>query len=257
MKKFLTAFLLLIFFVFSSELISAQEQFSSFDRAKLHPISGSRPAIGFFEGALLGNGAMGVVVTTRPDAVVLYFGHNNVWDIRIAENNRGKIGTFKEVFSKVKSIPDTLSLLTQDPWYREYSLMTQENYRKPYPRPFPCGSVLLGFDRRNAEMIGHRLDISNGLCEVFLKTKDKKDIRFQIFTDMEKDQVWMRLIDNDDKLCNNIFDRIRVFIDPSTPPEFPKAKSDEYLSGGVLSFRQMLPYEEPGKYDAEKGHPKD
>ena len=53
---------------------------------------------------------MGVVVTTRPDAIVLYFGHNNVWDIRIAEDNREKIGTFKEVFSKVKAIPDTLSI---------------------------------------------------------------------------------------------------------------------------------------------------
>jgi len=161
------------------------------------------------------------------------------------------------VFNRVKSIPDTLSLLTQDPWYREYSQMAQENYRKPYPRPFPCGSVLLGFDRRNAEMIGHRLDISNGLCEVFLKTKDKKDIRLQIFTNMEKDQVWMRLVDQKDNLCENIFDRIRVLIDPSTPAEFPKAKSEEDLSVGVLAFRQVLPYEEPDKYDTEKGHPKD
>ena len=104
--------------------------FSSFERAKLHPISSDRPAIDFFEGALLGNGGMGVVVTTRPDAIVLYFGHNNVWDIRIAEDNREKIGTFKEVFSKVKAIPDTLSLLTKDPWYDEYSKMTQENYRQ-------------------------------------------------------------------------------------------------------------------------------
>ena len=257
MKNFLPALLLIFLSVLSSELTSAQEQFSSFDRAKLHPLASDRPAIGFFEGVLLGNGAMGVVVTTRPDAVVLYFGHNNVWDIRIAENNREKIGTFTEVFNRVKSIPDTLSLLTQDPWYREYSQMAQENYRKPYPRPFPCGSVLLGFDRRNAEMIGHRLDISNGLCEVFLKTKDKKDIRLQIFTDMEKDQVWMKLVDQQNNLCDNIFDRIRVLIDPSTPAEFPKPKSEEDLSGGVLSFRQVLPYEEPGKYDPEKGHPKD
>jgi len=257
MKRLSLAQILILFFFISINPLNAQEKFSSFDRAKLHPIVSDRPAIGFFEGALLGNGAMGVVVTTRPDAVVLYFGHNNVWDIRIAENNREKIGTFKEVFDRVKSIPDTLSLLTHDPWYREYSLMAQENYRKPYPRPFPCGSVLLGFDRRNAEMIGHRLDISNGLCEVFLKTKDKKDIRLQIFTDMEKDQVWMRLIDQDDNLCINIFDRIRVLIDPSTPAEFPKAKSEEDLSGGVLAFRQVLPYEEPGKYDPEKGHSKD
>lgn len=257
MKTLLYAQILIIIALLSTDLTVAQDSFSSFDRAKLHPISSDHPAIGFFEGALLGNGAMGVVVTTRPDAIMLYFGHNNVWDIRIAENNREKIGTFKEVFNRVKSIPDTLSLLTQDPWYREYSLMTQENYRKPYPRPFPCGSVLLGFDRRNAEMIGHRLDISNGLCEVFLKTSDRKDIRLQIFTDMDKDQVWMRLVDLEDNLCANIFDRIRVLIDPSTPKEFPKAKVEEKLSEGTLSFMQILPYEEPEKYDPVKGHPRD
>jgi len=97
------------------------DAFNSFERAKLHSISSDQPAIDFFEGALLGNGAMGVVVTTRPDAIVLYFGHNNVWDIRIAEDNREKVGTFKEVFSKVKAISDTLTTLSQDAWYREYS----------------------------------------------------------------------------------------------------------------------------------------
>jgi len=73
--------------------------------------------------------------------------------------------------------------------------MAAENYRKPYPRPFPCGSVLLGFDRRNAEMIGHRLDISNGLCEVYLLTKAKKKLTLQLFTDMTTDRLWFRLVD--------------------------------------------------------------
>ena len=125
--------------------------FSSYEQAKLVPITYDKPAIDFFEGALLGNGALGVVVTTRPDGVMIYFGHNNVWDIRIAENHRDKIKTFDYVFNKVKAIPDTLSLLANDPWYKEYSAITRDNYSKPYPRPFPCGSVLLGFDVRNAE----------------------------------------------------------------------------------------------------------
>lgn len=59
--------------------------------AAKHPIIADKPVPGFFEGALLGNGALGVVVTTRPDAICLHFGHNNVWDIRIAENNKEKI----------------------------------------------------------------------------------------------------------------------------------------------------------------------
>ena len=212
-----TAFLFLV----GINISEAQNTFDSFEQAKLHPIVSDKPAPGFFEGALLGNGAMGVVVTTRPDAVVIYFGHNNVWDIRIAENNKEKIGTFKEVFEKVKAIPDTLKLLTDDPWYNEYSKMTAENYRKPYPRPFPCGSVILGFDRRNAEMLGHKLDISNGLCEVYLLSNEKKKIILKIFTDLAEDELWMQLVDEAGSPCDNIFDRVRVIPDPSTPRDFP------------------------------------
>ncbi len=236
---------------------SGTDQFSSFDRAKLHPIEMNKPAIGFFDGALLGNGGMGAVVTTRPDAIVIYFGHNNVWDIRVAEDNREKIKTFDYVFNKVKSIPDTLALLTDDPWYAEYSTMAAENYRKPYPRPFPCGSVLLGFDLRNAEMLGHKLDISNGMCEVYLLTNEKKHIVLQVFADMVDDKLWMRLVDETGSPAASVFDRVHVMPDPSTPNEFPAYGITEDLSRGTLSFRQIMPYEEPAVYDPTKGHPKD
>lgn len=249
--------LLLGLFLSGVNTICAQSEFKPQEQARLHALTYPKPAPDFFEGALLGNGAMGVVVTTRPDAVVFYFGHNNVWDIRIAEKNREKIGTFKEVFSKVKAIPDTLRMLTDNPWYREYSEMAGENYRKPYPRPFPCGSVLLGFDRRNAEMIGHRLDISNGLCEVFMLTKEQKKITLRVFTDMTTDRLWFQLVDELGNACDNIFDRIRVMTDPSTPREFPKATPEENLEKGVISFRQTLPYTEPDVYDPVQGHPKD
>jgi len=116
---------------------------------------------------------------------------------------------------------------------------------------------LLGFDRRNAEMLGYRLDISSGICEVYLQTKDQKKITLQIFTDMNNDKLWMRLVDQQGNLCENVFDRIRVFIDPSTPAVFPKARVEENLDKGTLSFRQILPYQEPDKYDPAKGHPKD
>src|SRR5690606_37898950 len=76
---------------------AAYAQISSYELAKKHALVYDGPATDFFEGALLGNGGLGVVVTTRPDAVVLYFGHNNVWDIRLAEDYREEIGTFKDV----------------------------------------------------------------------------------------------------------------------------------------------------------------
>jgi alpha-L-fucosidase 2 len=257
MRRIISTLVVALLLYHGGSVAMAAEGFNSFARAKLHPIEYDRPAIDFFEGALLGNGAMGVVVTTRPDAVVLYIGHNNVWDIRVAENNKDKIGTFQEVFDKVKAISDTLSMLDQNPWYAAYANMTAENYRKPYPRPFPCGSVLLGFDRRNAELIGHKLDISNGMCEVYLMTRNQKKITLRIFADMSRDRLWMHLVDQQGNTCQNIFDRVRVLVDPSTPAEFPKARVDEHLPAGILSFRQILPYQEPGKYDAAKGHPKD
>ncbi len=252
-----------IFLIILSNLFivaSAQKQdrsFSSYEQAKKHSLSYDKPAINFFEGALLGNGGMGVVVTTRPDGILIHFGHNNVWDIRVAEDNREALGTFEYVFNKVKAIPDTLQFLTDDPWYREYSLMARENYAKPYPRPFPCGSLLLGFDLRNAEMLGHKLDISNGQCEVYMLTAEGENITLQLFTDMEEDKLWFRLVDENGRLCPNVFDRARIIPDPSTPGEFPRYKVEERLESGSVSFRQVLPYQEPDEYDKEKGHAKD
>ena len=97
----------------------------SVERAKLHPITSNRPAVDFFEGAVLGNGGLGAIVTTRPDAVVIYFGHNDVWDIRLAEDNKDKIGTFSEIFEKVKAIPDTTGSLKNDRffWFWRFSLI--------------------------------------------------------------------------------------------------------------------------------------
>ncbi len=258
-KQMKTTALLFSIVLFSLSCFAQQRDnaFSSFDQAKQHPLEFNKPAIDFFEGALLGNGALGVVVTTRPDGIMMYFGHNNVWDIRLAEDNKEALGTFEYVFNKVKAIPDSLKLLTDDPWYAQYSKMAAENYRKPYPRPFPCGSVLLGFDRRNAEMLGHKLDISTGLCEVYLLTADKQKRTLQIFTDMLEDKLWMQLVDEKGEPCKSIFDRVRIMPDPSTPGEFPKYAAGENLSAGHLAFRQVLPYQEPDEYDREKGHSKD
>lgn len=227
------------------------------EQAKKHGIVYDKPAPDFFEGALLGNGGMGVVVTTRPDAVVLYFGHNNVWDIRIAEDHKDEIGTFAEVFEKVKNIPDTLERLLDDPWYREYDKLTTANYAKPYPRPFPCGRVVLGFDRREVTMLGHVLDIATGVCDVSLLTKDGEQRTLRIFTEMEDDRLWMQLLDAQGQQAANVFNRIRVIPDPSTPKEFPRYGVSESLAQGTLSFRQVLPRQEPHEYDPNTGHPED
>ena len=185
---------------------------------------------------------------------MIRFGHNNVWDIRIAEDNREKLGTFQEVFEKIKAIDPNLKSLDEDPWYAEYRRMARENYAKPYPRPFPCGSLILGFDRRKVELIDHKLDISNGLVSIKLLLNSKRTVYLNVFTDMEKDRVWMKLVDEAGKPVKNCFNRIRLIPDTSTPKEFPAYEVLSVSNG--ISFRQVLPYLEPEEYDKEKGHRK-
>lgn len=247
-----------IFLIFLS-IISihtfSQYSFSSREQAKQHTLVRKGPAPDFFEGALIGNGGMGVVVCTRPDAVMLRFGHNDVWDIRIAEDNKEEIGTFQEVFNKVKSIDPNLKQLEDDPWYAKYKALTRANYAKPYPRPFPCGSVILGFDRRKVELIGHSIDISDGLVKVKLLLNNQDTAYLHVFTDMKKDKVWMKLVDVNGLDVPSCFNRINVIPDTKTPEDFPKYQIGEIRNG--ISFKQILPYQEPKDYVKEKGHPKD
>jgi len=225
-------------------------------KAASHPIVRDRPGVDFFEGALLGNGGLGAVVTARPDAVVVHFGHNNVWDIRIAEDNQDKIGTFREIFEKVAAIPSDKNSLESDPWYGKYLQMTQENYRKPYPRPFPCGSFLLGFDRRKVELLGYRLDIATGMCDVNLLVDDAP-ATLHVLADMGSDQLWLHLTDSKGNPVPNCFERVRLIPDPDAPKDIPGYQVKNAPEQNILGFRQVLPFNEPVNGKPGEPHAKD
>ena len=210
--------------------------------ASQHSIVRDSPSVDFFEGALLGNGAMGVVVRNRPDAIVIHFGHNNVWDIRISENHKDKIGTFSEIFQKAALIPDSLPSIHHDKFFSDYLNITADNYRSPYPRPFPCGSIILGFDRRDVELIGHSLDISSGQCSVSL-LRDSQPISLLIDVDMDDDNLWLSLVDSNGSPIPSCFNRIRILPDPSTPANFPSYETLQCNSNS-LGFLQQLPANE-------------
>ncbi len=229
---------------------------SSIERAAEHPIVSKRPAVDFFEGAVLGNGGLGAIVTTRPDAVEIYFGHNDVWDIRIAENNREEIGTFQEVFDKIRAIPDTVESLNEDNWFGKYRAKCRENYAKPYPRPFPCGKVILWFDRREAELLGHSVHIDSGLCRIDFLIDGKK-AGFELFADMTEDKLWGAMVSASGKPIEAPFKYITIIPDSTTPKEFPKYTSAKDNSGGKLSFRQVLPFEEVSGSKPYSKHPRD
>ena len=62
---------LILFILFIHLACFSQEKgknFSSYEQAKQHPVFHEGPAPDFFEGALIGNGGLGAVVCSRPDA---------------------------------------------------------------------------------------------------------------------------------------------------------------------------------------------
>ncbi|MCL6457577.1 MAG: glycoside hydrolase family 95 protein [Gorillibacterium sp.] len=216
---------------------------NTLEQVRKHAIHYDRPATNFFEGALLGNGGIGAVVTTRPDAIVIHFGHNNVWDIRIAENHQDEIGTFDDLFSRLREIPADYASLNEENWYREYETMTSENYSLPYPRPMPCGSLLLGFDRRTTEVLGHTLHMDSGLCEIYFQVEEEL-ITLQIFVDQQADRLWVAIQDTATELpiTSALFNRIKLIPDPLTPKELPMLQASKDANSSQLSFRQSLPF---------------
>jgi hypothetical protein len=220
-------------------------------RPSRHPIKRETPAVNFFEGALLGNGGMGCVVCSRPDAVMIHFGHNNVWDIRINEEHKDEYGTFQSVFEKLRAVPPTAASFDEDPWCANYFSMVVESYAKAYPRPFPCGTLILGFDRRTTELLGHHLDISTGLCRISFLTGGLTEF-LEVWTDMDSDRLWMRMVDVAGHAVADPFDRVNLLphpiegyadwfeqstADPSQLPQ-PVALSS---GGKSIGFRQRLP----------------
>ncbi len=230
--------------------------FDSASRASQHAIRLDKPAVNFFEGALLGNGGLGAVVCTRPDGVAIHFGHNAVWDIRVDESHAPHIGTFAEVFARVSQVPRDAATLEDDPWCKDYFARMRAPYAKPYPRPFPCGTLLLAFDRRNAELLGHSLDIATGVCSVrFLVAGQPATL--QIFVERADDRLWLRMLDAHDRPCAAPFDRVRLLPDPDTPTDFPAPVPATADASATLSFSQHLPALEPQIYDTSTGHPGD
>ncbi|MDP4238423.1 MAG: hypothetical protein Q8904_03005 [Bacteroidota bacterium] len=237
-------------------MMYANSGVNTINRSAFYPIESNKPSPGFFEGAVLGNGGLGVIVTTRPDAVCLHFGHNNVWDIRLAEDNREKIGTFADVFKKARALSPDLKSIWDDKMFSDYLNMTADNYRKPYPRPFPCGTVVLGLDRRNVEVLGHKIYIDKGLCEVYLLNNGKKNT-LQLFVESENDRLWFRLVDENSVVQPSCFNRLHILPDIQTPADIPPYSSIEKIKDGILGFSQVLPYSGPRKQDQKTGHPKD
>jgi hypothetical protein len=177
------------------------------EMAKKHSIARELAAPDFFEGALLGNGNLGVVVCTKPDGITLHLGHNDIWDIRVEEGHKDKIGTFHEVWNKVLSIQGDIY---QDEWFRQYMDDVTSSYLKYiYPRPYPASSLHLFFDRKEYEVLGHSLDISNGLLTVTLENTAGEKRYISLFVAQDSDTVCCRTTDEEGRAVP-LFCRLRL-----------------------------------------------
>jgi alpha-L-fucosidase 2 len=205
---------------------SGPRPFDSAQRAALHSIVHDGPAVDFFSGGILGNGSMGAIVTTRPDGVMIHFGHNAVWDQRAQGIPMEKLGTFADLWQRSKKGDHS--------WRKAYNKMASEPDQKPYPRPWPCGSLLLTFDRRDAELLGHTVHLDTGVMEVRILAANGAVQRLEIFADMEHDRLWLRMVDASGAEIEAPFRRIELRAKDGMP--VTRAESEN-----ALSFRQELP----------------
>ena len=140
--------------------------------ARRHAIVNTVPTPNFFEGALLGNGDVGVCVTLRPDALGLHLGKEDSWDIRVSEDHYQHVLHFDELLklwkragdeAKRQNKPHMIYLEQNIDFFREYTQKVSASYSKPWPRPWPCGIVWIHWDSRHVRLVKQSLDPSNGL----------------------------------------------------------------------------------------------
>ncbi len=149
----------------------------AFQIARRHSIVGNQPTPNFFEGMLLGNGDIGVCATTRPDALCLHLGKEDCWDIRVSEDHYPHVLHFNDLLklwerageeAKRRGRPEMVHLESSIEFFREYTQKVASSYRKPWPRPWPCGQVVVHWDARTVRLVRQVLDPSNGLLTIEL-----------------------------------------------------------------------------------------
>lgn len=150
---------------------AAAAELDAFVIAQRHGFQAGLPTPGFFEGMLLGNGDIGLCITVRPDALGLHIGKLDVWDIRVSEEHEqavqplaGVLKLWKEAgeAAKKEGEPERIFLENRPP-LSDYVKKVRSSYEKPWPRPWPCGTLWVHWDPREVRVERQELDISCGL----------------------------------------------------------------------------------------------
>lgn len=169
-----------------------------FQVARRHQIVRDLPTPDYFEGMLLGNGDVGLCATVRPDALGLHLSKLDVWDIRVSEDHARYVLPFAEVLklweeasaeAKRRGKPDMEGIEYETRAFREYYGKVIASYSKPWPRPWPCGTVWIHWDSRWVKLTNETLDPSNGELTIHLEQASRGEarrrLRLTCFVDWE------------------------------------------------------------------------
>jgi alpha-L-fucosidase 2 len=229
---------------------SSKPELDGFEIAQRHRLVHTEPTPNFFEGMLLGNGDVGVCVTVRPDALGLHLGKSDSWDIRVSEEHWKYVLPFDELRklwqrageeAKRQGNADMLFLETNIDFFREYTDKVTASYRKPWPRPWPCGIVWIHWDPRWVRVRKQSLDPSNGLFTLELDcsepSRNRRRLVVQAFVDWETGDV---CVATDSPAP---FTSVTYF--PYDDPEAGLPRSEIIATGqngaGVLKLRRRFP----------------
>jgi alpha-L-fucosidase 2 len=188
-----------------AETAPENETLDAFAIAGKHVISREIAGPTYFEGMLLGNGDVGVCAVVRPDALGIHISKSDCWDIRVSEDSDKDVVPFAEILkmwkrasdeAKQKGNPNLTNIESAIPFFREYSDKVGASYTKPWPRPWPCGTVWLKWDPRWVETGRYTLDPSNGLFTLELKSTDftgaGRTVQLMAFVDWDSGLVSVR-----------------------------------------------------------------
>jgi alpha-L-fucosidase 2 len=172
-----------------------------YEIAGRHLLVRTKPGPTYFEGMLLGNGDIGVCAVVRPDALGLHISKSDCWDIRVTEGREKDVRPFADIREMWKRASEDLKRKGFKPgdsvenadFFRDYINKAGRSYSKPWPRPWPCGTVWLKWDPRWVEPVTYRLNPANGIFRLELKIQslsEKPRIAIvTVFVDRESGRI--------------------------------------------------------------------
>lgn len=236
--------------VVSRPALGQAGELDGFQIARRHQLVTRGPSPGFFEGMLLGNGDIGLCVVCRPDALGLHLGKLDVWDIRVSDDHIQHVLPFDQLMAMWKRAserarqagqPLAIFLERTDPELSEYVQRTRSSYARPWPRPWPCGTVWLHWDARKVTIKRQQLDISRGLYRMEASYGDWGD---------EARQVWIECFVHRDigyiALAGNV-PVVSVAYYPHTDSATEMPAPELSAQGNEFACLQWLPATPPEK----------